>query len=571
MAINYIFSVLLLVLSFLLFEKNKRSLSIISSIIYTLCLLLCEHVVMVCFFSFFKLGGSLLYYSIFQYVVSGILFLISFKRKRIQKYYFDKFELFSVILIVFICFFITWIRFDGFYSISYASDDSAFHYKTSLVFSKVLKELNWSHYKDLIHTDFVKTMPMSYINGGFFIRLFSNISSFRIFFIYDSICFIMYTLLFFETIFKKKKYFFSIVMALLYGLSYPLNNLIFGFCYLGLGVMVINLLYYTIVHIENYLKDDWLFKIIILFILCFSLYYSYYLFVPFVYLSLGIYYIMLWKQKKLSFKLMVLYGLLTLIIPFSIGNIRFILSSFFGNNTNVLKVVQLDGDIYNNIIPVYFFIFFSVYFVYHKLHSKEKINYFSLCFCTLSVYVFIFFVLNVLGISGYYYFYNLFYIYFLFIFIYFSSKLMFLGCLVVWDMPNSRIGSFLEKTTIYQYNIRKFSRDRVRFTKDELKLVDVAKTRREECSYNDEFLLVGRNSKNMWFYEITGSIPVLNHIPANRGQLYYPNVSFNTWEKNITHPCVVVFYEDGDKMYDFRRYDILYSNHDGAIVKRKKT
>ena len=283
-----------------------------------------------------------------------------------------------------------------------------------------------------------------------------------------------------------------------------------------------------------------------------------------------------------SFKLMVLYGLLTLIIPFSVGTFRFVLSSFFGNNTSVLKVVGLDGDIYNNIIPIYFFILFSVYLVYDRVHIREKINYFNLCFYLLSTYVFIFFVLNVLGISGYYYFYKLFYVYFMFVFIYISSKLfikrklvylfsfiMMMGCFVVGVFPSSRISSFLEKTTIYQYNIRKFARDRVRFTRDELMLVDMAKTKKEECEYNHEFLLVGSNSKNMWFYEITGSIPVLNHISNNREQLYYPNVSFSTWEKYVTHPCVVVFYEDRNISYDFSNYNILYSNGDGAIIKRK--
>ena len=274
MSIIYIVSILFLLVAFVLFEKDKKAISIIGSIIYTLCLFLCEQMVMVCILSFFKLGGSLLYYSIFQYLVGGILFLVSYQRKRIQKYYFDKLELLSVIIILLVSFLIIWVRFDGFCSISYASDDSSVHYKTALVFSNLLEKINGSNHIDLVHGDFTRMMPMSYVNGGFLIRLFSNISSFRMFFIYDSLCFTLYILLFFETILHKKKYFFSIVVALLYGLSYPLNNLIFGFCYLGLGVMVVNLLYYTIIRIENYLKDDWLFKIIILFILCFSLYYS---------------------------------------------------------------------------------------------------------------------------------------------------------------------------------------------------------------------------------------------------------------------------------------------------------
>ena len=578
MSIIYIISILSLLISFLLFEKRRQEISIVSNVIYAICLFFCEQVVMVCILSFFRLGGSLLFYSIFQYIVSGILFLFSYRRKRIQKYYFDRLELLSVVVIILVCFLISWIRFDGFRSISYASDDSSVHYKTALVFSQVLEKLNGSNHVDLMHGDFIRMMPMSYINGGFFIRLFNFSSSFRLFLIYDSVCFIMYTLLFFETIMQRKRYFFSIVMSFLYGLSYPLNNLIFGFGYLGLGVMVINLLYYTIVHIDGYLKDKWLFKILILFILCFSLYYSYYLFMPFVYLSMGIYYIMLWKRGKLSFKLMIIYGIVTLIIPFSLGTLRFILPTFFSNSSNVFQTIRLDGDIYHNILPIYFFLLFSFYLVY----KKNKIDYFILNIYILSIFILLFLILHILGLSGYYYFYKLFYIYFLFVFIYFGLKifryrkyvyyfgvLMMIGCLIVGFYPNSCLSSVLMRTTIYQYNTRKFARDRVKFTKDELNLVDMARELRSECEYNHEFLLVGRYSKNLWFYEITGSIPVLNHIPKNRGQLYTPNISFFTWEKNSNYPCVVVFYEDRNISYDFSDYDIVYSNRDGAIIRRK--
>lgn len=582
MKINYIISILFLFISFLLYKKNANKVSIVSQVIYILCFIFCEQLLMVLVLSFFGLGGSLLIYSIFQYVIGSILFLISYHRKRIQEYYFDKMEFLSVILILCILFIVVWVRFDGFNSISYGSDDSSVHYKTALVFSRKLEKLNGSSHVDLIHGDFTRMIPISYINGGFLINIFSCFSSVRIFLIYDSICFIMYVLLFFETIFNKKRYFFSIVISLLYGFSYPLNNLIFGFCYLGLGVMVVNLLYYTIKYIDFSSNKFLVSNILILFLLCFSLFYSYYLFVPVIYLSLGIYYIMLWKRKIISFQKMFLYGFITLIIPFLIGFIRFILPIFY-STTGVLKIMQLDGDIYYNLLPVYFFLLFSVYFIYEKIHiNNEKISYFSLTFYILSFYVLIFFVLRIFGIGGYYYFYKLFYVYFLFVFIYVSSRLyikrkviylfsiiMILGCLIVGMFPRSHVSSFLERITIYQYNVRKFARDMVRFTSNELKIVDMASKYKKKCEYHHEFLLVGRNSKNMWFYEITGSIPVLNHSTKNREQFYYPNINFYIWEKNVQYPCVVVFYEDRDISYDFSNYDILYSNYDGAIVRRK--
>ena len=407
MNFNYIFSVLFLLIGLLLYKKNDNKVSIIGQVIYMLCFIFCEQLLMVLVLSFFGIGGSLLFYSVFQYVIGSILFLISYHRKRIQEYYFDKMEFLSVILILGILFIVVWVRFDGFRSISYASDDSSVHYKTALVFSQKLEKLNENSHTDLIHGAFTRMIPISYINGGFFIRIFSCINSVRAFLIYDSVCFIMYTLLFFETIFNKRRYFFSIVISLLYGFSYPLNNLIFGFCYLGVGVMVVNLLYYTVKNIDFSSNKFLVSNILILFLLCFSLFYSYYLFVPVFYLSLGIYYIMLWKRKNITFKKMFLYGFITLVIPFLIGFIRFILPIFY-STTSVLNVVQMDGDIYYNLLPIYFFLLFSVYFIYKEICINEKINYFSLSFGILSFYVLIFFALRVFGIGGYYYFYKLF-------------------------------------------------------------------------------------------------------------------------------------------------------------------
>ncbi len=249
MGVNYIISMLFLFVAFLLYKKKDNSISIISSIIFNICLLFCYNTLVVCFFSFIKLGGSILYYSIFNYIISIILFLISFKRKRIQNYYLDKKELLLSFVVLLTVVIIVLLRFDNFNSLRYATDDPAIHYKTSVMFSKRLEILNKSNSKDIIHGDFSRGLPIFYINCGMFFYLFSSVSLYKLFIIFDSFCLILYSLLFLNTLFsfkKEKNYLYLYVITMLYTLSYPLNNLIFGFCYLGLGVMVINLLIYFI-------------------------------------------------------------------------------------------------------------------------------------------------------------------------------------------------------------------------------------------------------------------------------------------------------------------------------------
>ena len=89
----------------------------------------------------------------------------------------------------------------------------------------------------------------------------------------------------------------------------------------------------------------------------------------------------------------------------------------------------------------------------------------------------------------------------------------------------------------------------------------------------------------MWFYSIVGSVPILNHVNGNHRQLYIPSISFNKWEWLKEYPCVVYFNDsnflnyDEDRYdesfniptsYDKDKYDILFKNKRGIILKRKK-
>ena len=141
---------------------------------------------------FFGFIGSLLYYSIINYIISFLLLVICYRKKKIQKYFFNRNELILYILILLSVFLVVWIRFRGFNSIIYSSDDSSIHYRASLAFSKHMVILKNNHI-DLIY-NYNRMMPINYINGGFFIKIFSFIESYRAYMIYDSICLMVYSL-----------------------------------------------------------------------------------------------------------------------------------------------------------------------------------------------------------------------------------------------------------------------------------------------------------------------------------------------------------------------------------------
>ena len=134
----------------------------------------------------------------------------------------------------------------------------------------------------------------------------------------------------------------------------------------------------------------------------------------------------------------------------------------------------------------------------------------------------------------------------------------------------SSIGDLLKKTNIYSYNVSSLDYNKAKFNKGELELVDVSLDNRDVCSFNDEFLIVGNSEKNFWFYSIVGMVPVLNHVDGNKHQLYFPNIFFSYWEKKSNYPCVLVFNDMGiDYHFDKDKYDILFANDSGTLLKRK--
>ena len=584
MNIIYALSVICLLLSFLLIEKNNQKLSIIKSIIYTICLFFCYQTVIVCLLSYLKLGGHILNYSIANLLIILILFLRIIKNKKTQKYYFDKLDFVLVTLALIITFLIVSIRFNNFSNINYASDDSAIHYKAAKLFSQNLEILNSTNSKDIIHGNFDKMMPISYINGGYFIYMLSNIPSYRAFLFYDGICLILESLLFSITICKitkKNNILYQLTITVLYITSYPLNSLIYGFCYLGLSTMIINLLLVTIKDYEKNINKNIYFKSTIILMMTYSIFYSYYLFVPFIYLSLGLYYIKLCKQKKITMKTIIIYGLITLILPFILGFTKFILPIVSSTNSSIGKVVKLEGATYENITPIIVFMILTIYFIYHQIKKKEKINYLKINIYCLSINIVFFLILRELNLFGTYYLYKLFYPYFLLIFIdiaekmykhkkaiYIISGVILYTSLMIMISPNNIVSNKLEKINIYNYNAKKLVNSVIYLNKDELELIEKTKIYKKECEQNNEFILIGSSYKNLWFYEITESIPVLNHSPYNRDQFNYPNVKLYMWKKRPDIKCALVLKEMLNESDEIDKSTILFENNKGYILKK---
>lgn len=583
----YLLSIIYLIVSFLRYKKTTKKISIVTSSVYSLVIMFCYNIIIVTIYSFLGINGNLGVLSLFNLGIGSLLNVISYKRDKYQEYYFDKKELLVVISIGLIVLFLGIWRFKGFSTINYETGDPAVHYRHALTFEREFEILTRENSKDLVYEEFSCVMPISYVNGGILMRVLSFLPSYQAFIIFDTICLLISSLLFFITIFnvlKKKKYLYSLVLTIIYLFGFPLNNLLFGFLYMGLGVSIVNLLYLTVVKMDDF-KEDIIFKLILLFIICYSVFFSYFLFVPCVYLTLGIYYIYLWKKKKLTFKELLLYGIITLVIPFILGMIKLVLPGIIGGGGNhVFKIVTLDGYIYNNKDPIYFFLILIAIFNFKTLFEKDKtFLYFKLNFIILYLYILLFYLLYVLDISSQYYFYKLFYLFWVFGIVYIGKllynkekylyvvvMLFFVITSSILVFPDNSLSFFLEKNFIYGWNIKKLKEDKTIYEKEELEIIKESVKHEDTCEVDREFLITGNKMKNVWYYSYTSKVPVYGYI-YNDGKSHLEdfNISYDYWSSLPNYKCLIYFYEGKEVNYDKDDYEILYENNMGAILKKK--
>lgn len=583
--ICYIISILLLLLSFLLLKKYNKRVNIVRELIYTISLFICYNVFIVYLVSMLGIRANIFLYSLINLIIAMFLLIITIKKKDRQMYRFDGKEAISICLFGIVLLLIGFYKTDGLNKINYMiSSDSAVHYESAYIFSKELNLFNGNNCQDIIFGSFDRMMPISYINGGFFINVFNCLKPYKAFMLYDLLCYTLCSLLFLVTIIEifkiEKKKLYLGLLGFLYCLAFSLNSFLFGFCYLGLGVMVINLLVLTIYKFRDSFERSIFYKILILFLIVFSVFFSYYLFVPSIYLSLGIYYILLCKSKKISIKQMFLYGIITLIVPFVIGVIYFVIP-FFDRGDTFLSAVSLYGGCYRNVTPIYFYGVFTVYFVYRIYSKKEKLNYLTLSLGIHTLYILMFIGLFAFNLCDIYYFYKLFFVYWVFAIIYIGClflkhrKYLYIASIFVFGLiiftvlfRDTRYANYLVNSNIYSYNAYWINYEGL-FDKEELELAEASIKYKDMCGYNDTFLMVGSNLKNYWYYAVTGNIPVIFDASKDvREQMAINDNTLLYFDYLPEYKCVVYYNEGHDDLVSDSKYDILYENGSGAILKR---
>lgn len=372
MGIIYILSIIILMISFILIKKTEKKLNILSFICITIGLLFCYNTLSCYILTFFTIPVTLTTLTIINILIATIFIVIMLMKKEIQKYEMNKTDLIYILLLGIAVLIVSYLNFGFPFNIKYETGDPSVHYLTSEMFSENDSLLVTQ--KDEIYGSFVTRKTVSYVNSGLIMKCFDGVIepfyNYNIFIAFGIFVLFVTSASMFTTISKfaidKKTHFLAFILSLIYTMGYPLNSFLFGFEYLSMGILLICLIFDMV----YYFKNDELkiqYTIIIFALLNFGLFCAYYMFVPFLYPALWIYFCMYSyeKDKSIFTKKNITILVTTLLIPFFLGFIYHIAPEIYGViiNSKLDSTTMFDysSHLVESGLPVYGYIYVNLY------------------------------------------------------------------------------------------------------------------------------------------------------------------------------------------------------------------
>ena len=418
MGIVYFISTILLIITFMLIKKTEKTIDVLSFLGISIVLFFSYNVFLCYILTFIAIPNNLIVLSIINLIFSAIFGGIILKKKEMQRFKIDKLSLLCVGIIFIATFIASVLNFGLPFNIKYETGDPATHELTSAIFAEQEKLLNF--YEDEAYGVSQGRKIGSYVNSGIIMQCFFNvieeIDYFNIFIAFGIFVLFMTGSIMFHTLEKYTKTrggkILALLVSLLYVLGYPFNSLLFGFEYLSMGILLLGTILLMVYYFENG-KFKFPFYVLIFALLNFELFCSYYMFVPFAYPALWIYFCIYSKRnnKKIICKKNVLLLTVTLLIPFVLGYIYHIAPGIYNIfNMDALEALKnaanrssyLSGEGLN----VYGYIYVNFYsnlillvplifvYIYHKIKDKKLISFDTIEFLFLVLFI----ILLVVGV-----------------------------------------------------------------------------------------------------------------------------------------------------------------------------
>lgn len=612
MQIVYSLSVIVLLICFILLKKTDKKLDILSFIPISIILLFCYNTFTCYVLTFFTIKCSLLNLTLINLVFILIMLIPILWKKQIQSYKIKKTDLIYICIIAIIVIGIAIKNFKIPFNVNYETSDPSVHYLTAVMFAEQDSLLGAN--PDEVYGNLQARKTVSYVNCGLLMKIicpsldamdcYNVFACFGIFILFLTGWTFYSALMYFTK--GKMMQLIAFVVTMVCIMGYPLNSFLFGFEYLSMGLLIICGILSMIPLFENdELKRG--FNIIIFALFNFGLFSSYYMFVPFIYPALGLYFLIqnYSKNKKIITKEIIVFLIITLIIPFLLGYIyhiepkiyRVIQNKTIVNSKNystylVSDGIATDGYIYINLYSNMLLLLPLAIYLFIK-HVKEN------KFTALAVGICIAFIeLLLLGnafgkVSIYYLSKNYFALWILLLYSNYKAMVK----LNEKDKLVPIICTFGYVTIIIVYLIfsntkmeeRRFNKDENIFTVAEIfganktiltknkerlnqNEIDIIMYARKNLDKTKKIEVVADNMEYYWAYVL---LRYFNHEEFTYkyiGQMRL-NAKVAMLDENVENVDYVIYFNKGKtfEMYKdklFKNAEIIYENEAGGIVSR---
>lgn len=422
----YVFSVVFLILGFLVFKKSNEKLNLIKWICILVVSLYAYNITICMILGILHITQHIWLLSCINLAFGVALWQKVVRKHEYQKYKCSKIDIIAI-LIILIFFGVMFVKdlyiFNG--DVTHYVVDSAIHYRAAKHYSDNLQLFVFT--EDKTFFDFNIMQTGAYINDGIFMNVLKNITgldeiySYQLFETFTMFAEGLALYAFFADRIKTKRGLVGTLLLFgLYMYGYPYNSWIYGFSYLSVGIVNTSLL---LVLVEMLFSEDYINKKVLIpmvVIAGMGLIFSYCLFVPAVFASICIYVFLKELKDTNSKKYLKIFGKNTLIITgtlllvtaFGIGYL-FIPSFIIEGQKNLISALSEDGGIYNEkyknfIVYIPFAIIFIVEFV-RRIKEKD-IRFLDIFSCIMVAYLGLFYIGKLVGVVSEYYMLKLYFI-----------------------------------------------------------------------------------------------------------------------------------------------------------------
>lgn len=592
MEIVYMLTVVWLLVSTMLVKKSDEKQNFLLRGILSIILFTIYNTLLSFIFLIFNITYNLIALSITNTIISGITTYLIYRKKEIQKYFIKIKDIVFMFILLIAIIAIAISQYGTDFIIKYETTDPAVHFLSTRSFYET-KTLEWGG-----------MMPGAFVNTALLFDTFDFIISendfYCLYIIFDLIMLYLMGAILYLGITDKmesiKKSIIVMIFTLIFLCGYPLNSMLFGYAYLSLAILYMTTLIVMAIYMKN--KEMKLLPLCVeMFLLVFGIFFSYYFFVPVVYVAFGLYILFdMIKNKKTKniFSIITKENIIKvgtiLILPTIMGFCYFVLPGLLETGKTILGHIVTEGYIYRDLYSNFVLLApLALYYIIYNLKNKKN-SLSTIMFIISAIFTLYLLKQGMRGETSSYYYYKMYFLlWILAIFmniramlilidnneeiLSYSFTALFLGILAIsytgYDYkissinilfnPSNSINSF---ANIYAFNQAKIESEEFIYTQTQIEAIKHVLSITEDKS---TILVNGQPLQMLWansVWQITDTDDVV--------QLQIPEeLDIQKWLENENKKYLIYFDLSENIEKETNEYKTIYETTDARILEKK--